>query len=319
MSKSSVWGIPYEIRPSKQIERRLVIETLLLAREVGVDVRRLPFVGMGGVRFIDMLLAHKLASMTKFVSLEHDETLWNRCDLNKPFSKMTVYRGSAAEYLAEVGLNEPAVAWFDIERMVSKDARDDILALATAARPGSFVFVTATAEMPSELRAIKGRRKRFDYLKTNIGPLADQLPEEWLTAKDFHQASARLALKFLRYAFQGRSDGTFAPLINLTYRDSIWMATVGGFFGETMKASQIEKRVVEHLPYVLGPGTDAPFVLEQFNITDSERIIFDRSATDNARIKRHRKQLRNLGFRGSIIDQYQELMRFIPRYVEAAL
>ena len=319
MAKSSVWGIPYEIRPSKQVERRLVIETLLLAREVGSDVRRLPFIGMGGVRFIDMLLAHKLASMSEFVSLEQDETLWERCELNKPFSKMDVYRGSAAQYLAEVGLSQPAVVWFDIERMVSKNARDDILALATAAQPGSFVFVTATAEMPGELRSVKGRIGRLAQLKASIGPLADQIPQEWLASNDFHQASAYLAMKFLRYAFNGRLDGSFEPLINLTYRDSSWMATVGGYFGDGMVAASIAANIRSRMPFILGPGHDAPFVLEQFNITDSERILFDRSATDHKRIKKHRKQLETLGFRETIIDQYGDLMRFIPRYVETAL
>jgi hypothetical protein len=203
--------------------------------------------------------------------------------------------------------------------MVSKDARDDILALATAARPGSFVFVTATAEMPGELRAVKGRLKRLTQLKTSIGPLADHLPEEWLSSNQFHQASAKLALKFLRYAFRGRSDGAFEPLINLTYRDSVWMATVGGYFGVEAKGQGIGKNVRLRMPFLCGSGDDAPFVLEQFNITDSERIIFDRSATDARRVKRHRKELQSLGFRDSMIDQYRQLMRFIPRYVETAL
>jgi hypothetical protein len=203
--------------------------------------------------------------------------------------------------------------------MVSKDARDDILALATAARPGSFVFVTATAEMPRDLKAVRGRPKRLAQLKTGIGPLADKVPEEWLSATEFHQASAKLALSFLRFAFRGRSDGAFEPLINLAYRDSVWMATVGGYFGDEITAAAIRKNVRSRLPFLCASEDDAPFVLEQFNITDSERIIFDRSATDSRRVKRHRKNLQSLGFRDSIIDQYQQLMRFIPRYVETAL
>lgn len=319
MNRSSAWAIPYEIRPSKQVERRLVFETLLLAREVGVDVRDVPFIGMGGVRFIDMMLAHKVVSMTRFVSLEHDNTLWNRCELNKPFSQMSVYRGSAAEYLAEVGLKERAVAWFDIEKMASKDAKEDILTLATAVRPGSFVYVTAGAEMPRDMIAIKGKNKRLSELKSRFGPLADKISEEWMFPKDFHQASAHLALKFMRFAFNGRLDGVFRPLINLTYKDTAWMATVGGYFGPDPTASAVAERVKRRMKFLFGAKNDAPFVLEQFNITDAERMIFDRSATTSRRLSKHRNQLEALGFRGSVVDQYRDLIRFIPRYVEAAL
>lgn len=295
-----------------------MFETLLLAREAGVAVRQLPFIGMGGVRYIDMLLARKVAGMSDFVSLEHDRTLWKRCALNKPFAQMEIYEGSAADYLAKVGLRRPAVIWFDIEKMASKDARDDIISLATGAKPGSFVFVTAGAEMPVDLRAVKGKDRRLAQLKEKFAPLADKVPESWLGANEFHRASAHLAIKFLRFGFAGRADGVFRPLINLTYKDSAWMATVGGFFGPEAQADGIRRLVREHLKFAMGHVNDAPFEIEQFNITDAERLIFDRSASAPPRSRRYRNQLAALGFRPSVIDQYTKLVRFIPRYVEAA-
>ena len=274
---------------------------------------------MGGVRFIDMLMAHKIAGIRRFISLEHDDTLWARCHLNQPFSQMEIYEGSAEEYLTQRRLTEAAVVWFDIERMVSKDASDDIVLLSTSLRPGSFVFVTATAEMPSDIGMIKGKDQRLVHLRDRFPALADRIDPVWLSKKEFHRASAFLAMKFLRLGFDGRSDGVFQPLVNMTYKDSSWMATVGGFFGPRALAESVRKKVREQMGFALrGRGLE-PFVMEQFNITDSERAIFDKAATAPRRSRRHRNRLAGLGFRETIIDQYKDLMRFIPRYVERAL
>jgi hypothetical protein len=96
------------------------------------------------------------------------------------------------------------------------------------------------------------------------------------------------------------------------------MATVGGYFGEKSVSGTMLKHVRKRMKFLLGDLNDAPYVIEQFNITDAERVIFDRSATSPRRSRKYRNQLESLGFRRSIVDQYRDLIRFIPRYVEAA-
>jgi hypothetical protein len=276
--KSSVWGIPYEIRPSKQVERRLVMEAILLARETGLKTKVMPFVGMGGVRFIDFLLAHKILGTEKFVTLEHDETLWNRCELNRPFESIELYRGSAGDFLNERGLQEPSIVWFDLEKMASKDAKEDVVSAATSVRPGSFLFVTATAEMPKHLAECKGSDRRLAALKEDFYPLAGQLPVEWVQKKEFFRASAHLALAFLRFGFSGRSDGHFTPLVNIAYRDSNWMVTVGGFFGEQAVASAIENKVRETIPFLSGSANGNPACLtERFLLLPERGVQNDKS------------------------------------------
>ncbi len=318
-TKSSVWGIPYEIRPSKQVERRLVMETILLARETGLKTRTMPFVGMGGVRFIDFLLAHKILGTDRFVTLEHDETLWNRCELNRPFESIDLYRGSASDFLDERGFQEPSIVWFDLEKMASQDAKDDVISAATSLKPGSFLFITATAEMPRHFADCKTKDRRLAALKEEFHPLAGKLPVEWVQKNEFFRASAHLAMAFLRFGFNGRSDGHFSPLVNIAYRDSSWMVTAGGFFGEHAVASAIEKKLLETIPFVCGSPNGEPFPIEQFNMTDIERGLFDRAVSASPRKKSAKNQIKSLGFRDSVYDQYRQLMRFIPRYVETAL
>lgn len=315
MPKSSAWGIPYEIRPSKQVERRLVMDIVDLARGAGLEPKNLPFIGMGGVRFIDFLLAHKVLGINRFISLEHDETLWSRCNLNKPFDDLEIFEGEAASFINERGFDNPSFVWFDLEKMASKDAQEDIVAAATAVKPGTFLFATATAELPSQLDSMK-MKARLAHLRSQFGPLANDIPEEWMNKKKFHLASANLAGKFLNFGFGGRIDGKFYPLINIAYKDSNWMATVGGFFGNEIQGASIQHLVRDRHPYLAREHSTPPFVLEQFNITEREKHIFDRAATAMPRRSSAKNQLRKLGFRDSIVDQYSDLMRFIPRYVE---
>jgi hypothetical protein len=317
--RSSAWGIPYEIRPSKQVERRLVMETLLLAREIGHNPRMMPFVGMGGVRYIDFLLAHKILGTGKFVTLEHDESLWARCELNRPFENIELFKGSANDFLDQGGFVEPAIAWFDLEKMATKDAKDDIVSAATSVKPGSFLFVTATAEMPSHFAGIKDPDRRLAAVKEEFGALAQKLPVDWVGKTAFSRASAFLAMAFLTYGFGGRADGEFAPLVNMAYRDSNWMVTFGGYFGEPGAANSIQAKVREVMPFVGGKSNGDPFTIEQFNMTDLERNLFDRAVSAPARKRKARSDLKRLGFRESIVEQYADLMRFIPRYVETAL
>lgn len=317
--KSSAWAVPYEIRPSKQVERRLVMEAMLLAREAGLETRTMPFVGMGGVRYIDFLLAHKILGTRKFLTLEHDETLWNRCELNRPFESIELFRGSARDFLDQRGFQEPCICWFDLEKMASKDAQDDIVSAATSVKPGSFLFVTATAEMPKALAECKTVARRLATIQAEFEPLAEALTVEWVEKGEFFRASAFLAMAFLRFGFNGRSDGHFTPLMNIAYRDSSWMVTVGGFFGDQANGSAIRTKMAPTMPFAFGFDDGRPFAIEQFNMTDLERNLFDRAVSSPARKRRAKNQIRDLGFRDSILDQYAQLMRFIPRYVETAI
>ena len=102
----------------------------------------------------------------------------------------------------------------------------------------------------------------------------------------------------------------------MAYRDSSWMTTVGGFFGDAETGASLTQTMTQRHSFLFGEPNEGPFVLEQFNITEQERLIFDRSATTKRGRSAARNQLERLGFRQTIITQYRDLMRFIPRYVE---
>ncbi len=237
--RSSAWFISYDLRPGKQIERRIVLDTLQAAKAAGLPVETLPMIGMGGVRFIDFLLANRVLGMKGFTSVEHDKQLIPRCHFNKPFHNFSIFDGLSSEYIEQVGFPKPSVVWFDYERGVSKDLCNDAIALAAAIQPGSFIFITATAELPEYLRKINGLPKRLSKLSEDIEPFGAALTPDDLGSKQFYLAAAKILRTMLVFGFSGRGDGIFFPYLRLNYKDTTWMMTVGGYFGSSAEVTRI--------------------------------------------------------------------------------
>ncbi len=318
-ARSSAWFISYDIRPSKQIERRLVFESLQSAAVAGLSVSEKPFIGMGGVRFVDFLLANRLLGIRRFESIEHDADILARCVFNRPFHDIAVFDGNSSEYIAAKGFQEPAIVWFDYERGVSTDLKDDMISLSGSVRPGTFVFVTATAELPPALRSINGLGKRLEQLRVDIDPLGSGLLEESVNPKHFHETAARILIAALRFGFAGRSDGRFYPYLRLNYKDSTWMMTVGGYFGVEKDIRVLRESLRVKCPFLKPDDHEFVYAIRQFNITDAERRLFDRATIAGKHRRSEKMALRRMGFTDGTIDQYAELMRFIPRYFESAL
>ncbi len=317
--RSSAWFISYDLRPGKQIERRIVLETLQGANAAGFRIRDFPLIGMGGVRFIDFLLANRVLGMQKFISLEHDDKLVPRCEFNKPFQDFEIFRGTSDEYIETIGFNKQCVIWFDHERGLSKDLRDEMVTLASNVVPGSFIFITATAEVPARIRRIERLEKRLSQICADLEPFGSDLSIEDLKDDGFHIPAARILRRALSFGFAGRGDGVFFPYIRLNYKDTIWMMTVGGYFGSPQDVTRLETEISSRCPFLRPTLEEFVYVVEQFNITDAERRLFDRASVSGKSRRSERIALRKLGFRASAVDQYRELMRFIPRYFESVL
>jgi hypothetical protein len=317
--RSTAWFISYDVRPSKQVERRIVLECLQVAQFAGISVQGLPFVGMGGCRFVDFLLAHKIVGVKKFTSIEHDADLLPRCEFNKPFGNISLFSGSASEYMATEGFPHPAIVWFDYERPITEDLREDLISMAGAVQPGSFVFITASGEVPSALAKTEVLPQRLNILTQQFGDFAAEVKVEQLSNQKFYVSAAKLMASFLSFGFKGRADGVYWPFLRVAYRDSRWMITVGGFFGTEEVTNELKKQISKTCSFLKPKNPDALYEVEQFNITDAERRIFDRAALATKGSRSAKMQLRRLGFPDSTIQQYGELIRYIPRYFESLL
>jgi hypothetical protein len=316
---STAWFIDYDIRPSKQIERKVLFETVRAGELAGIDVSALPYVGLGGVRYTDFLAARRILGTRDFISLERDKKLAPRCQYNRPFESVTVFNVKAEEFLQSGGLSVPAVVWLDFEYPVNRNCRADIFSLVAKCKPGSFIFLTALAEINRQVAETDDRKKKEFYVR-QLGSFAQSFEAEEFSNRVFPGVAVRMMQAFFIHGFKGRTEeGVYIPYFNMIYKDSVWMATAGGYFGSSDTALNLLAALEQKFDFIKPSGADSHFEVPQFNITEAERRLFDQAALPDSAKPIAGKQLARLGFSEEQVSQYRVVMRHVPRYFEALL
>ena len=93
------------------------------------------------------------------------------------------------------------------------------------------------------------------------------------------------------------------------------MLTHGGVFAEAVSCREFVGKLSEKMP-VLSSERMQRYRIERFELTDKERGLFDRAATEGGVASSEGKALARLGFEKGKIGRYRELLRYYPRYVE---
>ena len=63
----------YLLRPSKQVERKLFIETLHRLRDADYPICSYTYVGLGSIFYADFILFHKYLYIDRMICAERDE------------------------------------------------------------------------------------------------------------------------------------------------------------------------------------------------------------------------------------------------------
>src|SRR5688572_12025690 len=76
--------VHYELRPAKQVERRMIIDALRLMSLSGFPIDDYQYTGMGSIFFVDFILFHKFLGISDMVNAEHS-AIPNRVTFNQPY------------------------------------------------------------------------------------------------------------------------------------------------------------------------------------------------------------------------------------------
>ena len=314
--QSSAKVVSYDLRPAKQSERKMMIDSFLTAMEAGFAVPAYRYVGMGGNRFYDFLMMHKYLGIDRMVSLEHDPKMVPRADFNRPFHFISVYKQRVHDFLLQDRNGGNTIYWLDYDGAIDVKITEDITSLSTKAVLGDFVIVTSSGQAPRRLLRASSRNRIRD-LKDVFKQLAGSV-----TMKDVEDATFPFAtLKILKAAFNrgfgARRDGVFRPFFRVRYADSTEMVSYGGVFDAPNRCDRFLKLLGQRMPF-LDPIGEQAYQIGRFDLTDKERRLFDLAVTNppNSSEVRH---LRRLGFPQAQIERYGELLRYHPRYVETLI
>ena len=291
------------------------MELLKIGGNCGLPIGSYRYVGMGANRFYDFLLVHRYLGITNMISLERDSMMYKRATYNVPFGFIDVQEKSSADFLARDASDVATIYWLDYDSGIGIDVLSDITSLSTRIEPGHFCFVTVCGEPPAVI-ADKSDEERLAWLQDNLRGTAGDVTREDVERASFFQAVHKIAMASFRSAFAPRTEGVFVPALQARYSDSVPMVTVGGAFLTRCEAVAYREQVKAAMPFLNTTDTKI-YKIASLNLTDRERALFDRAVTSKTTRSRERSVLGRLGFKASEINAYGELMRYVPRYVEA--
>jgi hypothetical protein len=170
------FGVNYRLRPSKNIERKMMVEILRSLSHIK-PIEDYQYIGFSSPYFSDFKLFHRELGLEDMVSIEEKECLQNRFRFNKPFDCIQVEFGRSDEVLPELDMSRETILWLDYTTELKPYMFEDIENFCYSAPPGSVIFVTLRVGRMSvpELRG-SNYDTRFEKLENDVGE--DNIPPD---------------------------------------------------------------------------------------------------------------------------------------------
>lgn len=324
---SSSYRVQYDMRPAKQVERRMLVDALQRLSAAGIPVADYQYTGFGAIYFVDFILFHKILGLSKLLSLEQHKSLESRMMFNRPFSCVEIKMVSASSEIPNLSRDIRHIVWLDYDGVLQKGFLSDIQSALTILPTGSILLVTVDVEPPEE-HDYKTVDPDFDSSKEVLGPKhwrryfehhASPYLNLGLSDDDFGKSElGKRSGEILRAAFTraivARPNLQFVPMFNFSYKDSHSMLTMGGMIAGRAEKRQLQASTLGDTDYYCKNFKDAPFEIKVPRLTRRERAYLDREMpcadgwipTD-------------FDLDADVVLRYREIYRFLPAFAEILL
>ena len=246
--KSSYEKIDYRIRPSKNIERKLLCESFRKLSPFS-DINDYQYVGFGSVYFSDFILFHKDLGIKKMISVEKDTQNEARFINNIPFKCIDLKLGEINDVLADISFEAPSIVWFDYDSILDHSMYDAINLLFPRLKSGDVFLITVDVDLhepdPKESDSEKIMAAWIDAKKEEISKKmgAENFPfgvsDISLHGWGFARLCKKIITEKIEKAIQDKNlnlvNGKqlhYKQLYNFSYSDGTKMLTVGGKSGD---------------------------------------------------------------------------------------
>lgn len=313
----SYQAVNYSLRPAKQIERKMLVETLQRLSEIQ-RVETYRYVGFGSIYFSDFILFHRTLGISNMVSIEKEVKDEPRLMFNRPYKCIEIEFGESTQVLPKLDWSERTILWLDYDKKLSQSMLADVQFFCSEARSGSVIIVSVNSE-PGEFEKAG---KRLTNLKVEVG--SDRVPVDitdadlrlWGTA----QASQRIVHNEISQALSDRNGSlttdsklNYKQLFNFHYKDGARMLTTGGIIYNDQDAPAVDRCSFDRLNFYRGHKI-TPFLIEIPKLTHREIRHLDRQMpTDNT------SEIEAPGIPLAHIESYVQMYRYFPNYAEIDL
>lgn len=310
--------VHYALRPAKQVERRILIDALLLISDSGFPIRDYRYTGMGSIHFVDFSLFHKIIGIRNMLSVEISTKIENRIHFNAPYKEIINLEVGQpiGNFIPKLESDRQHLLWLDYDDILREEMLRDISAAASTLSPGSILLFTIDSEPP-----IKGNNREenneenISKSKKYFTSFADTylLP---YTNEDFYyenlpRLNIKACLNSIKAGLAGRQDIQFQPLFNFIYADGHRMITAGGMICDKKSKQKIKGSRLLKADYIRADFQSDPFYIRVPILTRKEQLVLD------SHMPCHDGWLpKEFEMSSEEIQNYNKIYRFFPSYAE---
>ncbi len=306
--------VNYALRPAKQIERKMICETIRRLSEFA-SIESYRYVGFGSIYFSDFALFHRQLNISSLISIEKDEHKQARFEFNKPFDCIDIEFGCSNAVLSELDWSQRSVFWLDYDGTLDSDVLTDVTSFCANAASGSMLIVSVNAN----IRATE--KDRLKTLKDAVG--AEKVPNDlqkkdltgWNTAETYR----RIISNVIRDQIRKRNGGLpecnqmmWQQVLSFDYADGAKMTTIGGVIFDRGQKPHFQKCAFTNLEFVR--IDDESYHIAVPMLTYRELRYLDKQLPHAAPEK-----IEANGIPPEDIQAYGKVYRYFPTFAEADL
>jgi len=298
--------VNYLLRLKKQIERKIIIETLQNLNPL-VGIKDYRYFGFGSVYFADFILFHKYLNIKKMISIDNKFEDEKRFRYNKPFKFIDFEVIECTKYLQNnLNWDDKLLLWLDYDVPLSRDILSDVEYLASRVKSKDFFLITVEAECPL---------KPKDFLNMFDEYIPISYKSKTKIKKDFPIVLNKTLFTALYNGLGNQiSKLDFLQIFNFVYKDTKEMYTCGGIFGDKTVFDEVKEKLNEpdylsHDERII--NISCPI------LTPKEKTHLDSFIEKNGDIDCRFKPVKDVGLSTEEIQKYCIFYKHYPQFFES--
>lgn len=304
----------YGLRPAKNIERKMICETLQRLAHFD-NLHRYRYIGFGSRYFSDFTLIHKTLGIDQMISIEKEAHNQKWFEFNKPYKCVQPIYNHSNSVLPELDWSTPSILWLDYDGKLDKSVFSDILSFCSRANAGSILIITINTDAKES--TYSSMHNRLHQLIDDVGE--SRIPRgtegKDLSKKDKPKVLRKIIDNEILEKMSIRNGVLpveqklhYQQLFNFVYEDGAQMLTVGGIIYLEEQKPLLDKCAFHDFSYVR--TEEQSYTIKVPNLTFREIHYL------NQHMPLASEPLESF-IPDKEIAQYAQIYRYFPTFTEA--
>jgi len=233
---SSFEKINYSLRPSKSIERKMIIPFLYKLTNFD-ELTNYHYIGFGSIYYIDFILFHKNLNIRRMSSIEYERNE-SRAKFNLPYKCIELFSGTSNDKLVTIMSNDAKyIVWLDYDSPISDFTLDDIQTFIAKSTSGSLLMITLNVNSDDKDELNSKFDELFEYRKTKLEEkitIKSKIPQinnfKELNLKNLHKVYRKIIINEIEETLIKKNKlqinrYKFKQIMNFRYSDGVQMQT----------------------------------------------------------------------------------------------